>query len=102
MRRILAHSGQGHLVGAERTLNWNAIDSFWTSPSFRSTEDDHRPGWTLIEAVGPCFVLYVANVFPALIQRGCKLLVHDHGIVADDQVRCITVTMKETDQLLLR
>src|SRR5215510_3895117 len=102
MLRIVAYSCQWHLVGAECTLDRKTIDSFWSRPSFRRSEDDHRPGRALGEAGSPRLVLYVANLFVAPIQRSGKLLVHDHGVIAGNKLRCMTMTAKKINKLVLR
>src|ERR1019366_5243577 len=77
------------------------VDLLRAGPAFRSSENDHRPGRTLIAAVASRRMLDGANFRHHLVERRRHLLMDGFGTITGNKMRPIAVTEKEIEQLFL-
>src|SRR5688572_22174356 len=78
-----------------------AIDFFRAGPSFRRTENDHRPQRSLLGTRPSRLGLDAVNVFNNSIERCRHRLVHLLGIAALDKIWRIPVAPEELIKLLM-
>src|SRR5665648_168760 len=81
---VLPDLGDGHLVGAEGTLDRQAVDLPGTGPTFGRAQDDHGPAWpcgVVALAGGPLDGLDLPN---DLVEHRRHALVDERRIVATD------------------
>ena len=94
MTRIVSHIIDGHLMRSPRPLHRLAIDFFWTSPSFRSSQYQQRPAWTIHNNFFASALLNRANLLHDCVQGGRHPLMHLCGIAALDEDRVIAVAVE--------
>ena len=84
---VLLNLGQGHLVGAPKTLEPVTTDFLRRAPSFRRAQHDHRPARPLSDAGLPAFLLVLSDFVDAMFNRGRHGLVHAFRVGSFDEVR---------------
>ena len=90
-----------HLVRAPGTLRRFAIHLFWSSPTFGTAENDHRPDWAPLEPILARARLNDADLVEHLVERASHPLVHQGGLVAFYEIRFVTVAAEKLLQLLM-
>ena len=107
--RVAAGLGQRDLVGAEGSLDREAVDLFRPGPALRGAQHDHRPrragrGRPRRGVPGRGFAgiaLDGRDVVQHLIERGRELLVDGRGLVAGDEVRLVAVAAHQRGELVV-
>ncbi len=91
------------LMRAPGTLDWLAVDEFWSCPTLGRAEDDHGPARTLLAfrlTARPRGALNLANLRQNRIKRTGETLMNDRRIVALDEMRIVPVSAHQSGQLL--
>src|ERR1700730_10062990 len=106
MFRILADGGKRNLVRTECALDWHTINFFRACPALRSAQDDHRPRllmlvFTCPSLSGPGILLNISYARVAAIESTREQLVHDFGIVAFNEIRCVAKPFVKGDKFCI-
>ena len=96
-----AHLTQGHLVGAKRALDRQAVDDLGPRPALGRAQDDHRPGGPLGAAVLAGGPLDLLDLFHHLVENLGHAAVGRFGLVALDEVGVVAVALKELFELAI-
>jgi hypothetical protein len=83
-----------NLVRAPRALDRQSIDEFRSGPALRCAKHDHRPARALhavLYSTGACDALDLTNLSQDPVERPCKTLMHQRGIVTLDEIRIVAV-----------
>src|SRR5579885_2996979 len=78
------------------------IHLFGASPSFRRSQDNHRPARTACLSAGPGFRLNFTDFNDTAFQCGSHLLVHRESIIALDDVWPVSISAKQRIQFFRR
>lgn len=95
MLGIRSNVCERHLMRAERSLDWHALDLLGPSPSFGCSQDDHRPRRATLKAVLSSAALNAADLIVALVQSLREELMHRRVVVALDEERLVAVPLVE-------
>src|ERR1700756_4424765 len=99
-RRI--HVTHRHLVTAPISFALLTVDLGRTSPSFRRSQDNHRPDRASAEASRPCLAPDLFNLTRYCFQSVRHLLVHLKGIVTLDKIGFVAISLEQSRELLAR
>jgi hypothetical protein len=102
VRGILVHGGERHLMGAPEALDLMTVHLLGAGPALRTAQHDHWPACAAGCAAGARLLLDPANLQHAVLQGGGHLLVHQHRLVALDEIRHPSVALEQVAQLLVR
>ena len=86
MLGMLGIYNEWNLVRAERTLNLQAIDEFWSRPSLGRSENDHRPTRSGRVLASPRVSVDVLDLLNGKVQGGGHELMHRLRVVALHEV----------------
>lgn len=92
---VLRDIGKRDLMGSPVTFQVMSTDVSGARPSFRGTQDDHRPSWSERFARVPRLLLVFSDLGHALFEGGRHGLVHRVEVGTFDKVRSPAVADEE-------
>src|SRR4030081_2143000 len=86
---------------APRALYRLSVDKFWSRPTLRTAQDQHRPSWEARASLTSSVVLNRLNFIYYGVQSSGHELMHRLWFVPLDKIRLPTVAGEETRELLI-
>src|SRR4029077_6629419 len=86
---------------APRVLHRLSVDNFWSRPTLRTAQDQHRPGWQARVLLSSSAVLNKLNFIHYGVQSSGHELMHGLRFAPLDKIRLPAVAGEEIRELLI-
>ena len=105
VRRVVAHLGERHLMGAPRPLHRLPVDHLRSGPPLRRSQDEHGPARALDRILGAGSRADLGDPIERLVERRGKAPMHLRWILtveaAGDGQRLPAVALEQSEELAL-
>ena len=89
------HVCNRYLMGSPGAFDRFAIHDLWSSPTLRTPQDNHGPGWKRYGFLAAPFILDGADLFDHCVERCRHQLMHPLGFVSFHKIGFVSVAMEE-------